>query len=106
MEHGITLLSFLHIFVAIVLVTIVLLQDAKGGGMGGAFGGGSSQTIFGATGAANFLVKVTRVLAAIFMITCVGLTYILSNRSSHSVMDKIPAATAVPQTAPPATPEK
>src|ERR1700722_11472756 len=102
MEHGITLIAFLHIFVAIILVTIVLLQDSKGGGMGGSFGGGSSQTIFGASGAANFLVKVTRVLAVIFMFQCIGLTVILTRHAAHSVVDALPSAPP-PHPAPPGT---
>jgi len=92
MEHGTTLLAVLHIFVAVLLVTIVLLQDSKGGGMGGAFGGGGSQTLFGATGATNFLVKLTRTLAVIFMGTCIGLTLLLTHRNSRSVVDNLPAA--------------
>ena len=88
----VTLVAFLHIIVAVILVAVVLLQDSKGGGMGGAFGGGSSQTIFGATGAANFLVKVTRVLAVTFMGSCLFLTYYLSQKSNHSVVDSIPMA--------------
>ena len=67
--------------------------------MGGAFGGGSSQTIFGASGAANFMVKVTRVLAFTFMGTCMFLTYYLSQRTSHSVVDSIPN-NRIPVTAP------
>ena len=89
MDQGITFLAIIHIFVALLLVTFVLLQDSKGGGMGGAFGGGSSQTIFGATGAVNFLVKVTRVLAVVFMLTCIVLTLLMSRRSGHSVTDKL-----------------
>ncbi len=100
MEHGTTLLAVIHICVAVLLVTIVLLQDSKGGGMGGAFGGGGSQTLFGATGAANFLVKLTRGLAIVFMCTCIGLTLILTHRSSRSVVDSMPMtkSPAVPAT--------
>src|ERR1035438_5458564 len=97
--HIVTLVAFFHVVVAVILVTVVLLQDSKGGGMGGAFGGGSSQTIFGASGAANFLVKVTRVLAVTFMGTCMFLTYYLSQRTSHSVVDSIPN-NRIPVTAP------
>jgi preprotein translocase subunit SecG len=89
MEHGITLLAIIHICVALLLITFVLIQDSKGGA-GGAFGGGgSSQTLFGATGAVNFLVKITRALAIIFMCTCMGLGVLLSRKTSHSVTDKL-----------------
>jgi preprotein translocase subunit SecG len=101
-EHGTTLLAIIHIVVAVLLVTIVLLQDSKGGGIGGSFGGGGSQTLFGATGAANFLVKITRGLAVVFMCTCIGLTLILTHRSSRSVVDGLPVSKA-PVTAPPAS---
>jgi preprotein translocase subunit SecG len=100
MEHGTTLLAVLHIFVAVLMVTIVLLQDSKGGGVGGAFGGGGSQTLFGATGAANFLVKVTRGLAVIFMCTCIGLTLIMTHRQTKSVVDTLPASKAAAPIAP------
>jgi len=93
MEHGTTLIAILHIVVAVLLVTIVLLQDSKNSGVGGAFGGGGSQTLFGATGAANFLVKITRGLAIIFMGTCIGLTLLLTRRTSHSVVDNLPKST-------------
>jgi preprotein translocase subunit SecG len=93
MEHGTTLIAILHIVVAVLLVTIVLLQDSKNSGVGGAFGGGGSSTLFGATGAANFLVKVTRGLAIIFMGTCIGLTLLLTHRTSHSVVDNLPKST-------------
>src|SRR4051812_42790317 len=94
MEHGITLIAIVHIFVALLLITIVLLQDSKGGGMGGAFGGGASQTLFGATGAANFMVKLTRGLAVVFMLTCLGLTIFAGRRNSHSVVDTMPTTAA------------
>src|SRR5437868_2051251 len=105
MEHGTTLLAILHICVAVLLVTIVLLQDSKGGGMGGAFGGGSSQTIFGATGAASFLVKVTRVLAVTFMCSCIGLTLLLSHRNNRSVVDTLPVNSAPQSKSAPAVPQ-
>ncbi len=111
MEHGTTLIAILHIVVAVLLVTIVLLQDSKNSGVGGAFGGGGSQTLFGATGAANFLVKITRGLAVIFMGTCIGLTLLLTHRTSHSVVDNLPKSTtsqplgvAVPAAQAPAAP--
>jgi preprotein translocase subunit SecG len=107
MEQGTTLLAILHIIVALFMITIVLLQDSKGGGVGGAFGGGSSQTIFGASGAASFMVKLTRVCAVVFMLTCIGLTLMLSHKSGRSVVDSMPvapAAPAAPQAPAPAVP--
>ncbi len=102
MEQGTTLIAILHIFVAVLLITIVLLQDSKGGGAGGAFGGGSSNTIFGATGAASFLVKVTRGLAVTFMITCIALTLIATHKSNRSVVDNLPRSVPALPGQPPA----
>ena len=58
------LVIVLHIIVCIALIMIVLLQTGKGADMGAAFGGGSSQTLFGSTGASTFLSKATTVAAA------------------------------------------
>lgn len=80
------LLTILHILICIVLITIVLLQAGKGADMGAAFGG-SSQTVFGSSGAGTFLGKLTATVAIIFMITSLMLTYTASHRSS-SLMDQ------------------
>lgn len=104
-----TFLAIVHVLIAIVLVIFVLLQDSKGGAMG-VFGGGSSNTFFGSTGATNFLVTATRWLALAFAISCLTLTY-LSTRRNTSVLDNAvipataptapnPAATPVAPTAP------
>ncbi|MCX5850079.1 MAG: preprotein translocase subunit SecG [Deltaproteobacteria bacterium] len=81
-----TLLIILHVLVCFVLILIVLLQAGKGANMGAAFGG-SSQTVFGSSGAGTFLGKMTAAIAIIFMITSMLLTYMASHRSS-SLMDR------------------
>jgi len=78
----------IHILVCILLIMIVLLQTGKGADMGAAFGGGSSQTLFGSTGASTFLSKATTVVAILFMLTSLGLAYKSSRRESGSIMDK------------------
>ena len=65
-------LILIHVFVCIALIMIVLLQTGKGADMGAAFGGGSSQTLFGSTGASTFLSKATTAAAVIFMLTSLG----------------------------------
>jgi len=98
------LLIIVHVIVCIALIMIVLLQTGKGADMGAAFGGGGSQTLFGTTGASNFLSKATTVAAVVFMITSLGLAYMSSQRPSASVVmegGKAPAAQTAP--APPAT---
>jgi preprotein translocase subunit SecG len=77
----------LHVIVCIALIMIVLLQTGKGADMGAAFGGGSSQTLFGSTGAGSFLGKATTVAAVIFMLTSLTLAYMSSSQTSTSLMD-------------------
>lgn len=104
MASGITFLAVIHIIVAILLITMVLLQDGKGGGMGGAFGGGGggggSQSLFGASGATNLLVRMTRYLAITFMVLCVAMVYLLNRSANTSVTDSMPlTAPAATETA-------
>ncbi|MBT8374571.1 MAG: preprotein translocase subunit SecG, partial [Deltaproteobacteria bacterium] len=62
------ILIIVHVIVCVALIMIVLLQTGKGADMGAAFGGGSSQTLFGSTGASTFLSKATTIAAIIFMV--------------------------------------
>lgn len=64
----------LHVIVCIILILVILLQAGKGANMGAAFGG-SSQTVFGSSGPAGFLGKMTTVVAILFMITSLTLSY-------------------------------
>jgi len=75
----------IHIIVCIGLILIVLLQTGKGASMGAAFGG-SSQTIFGSSGATTFLGKITTGVAVVFMITSLILAFISGPRSKSSVV--------------------
>ncbi len=79
----------LHIIVCVILVLVVLLQSSRGADLAGAFGGGATQTAFGSRGPASFLSKMTTVAAIIFMLTSIGLTLIVGNRteSSKSVLE-------------------
>jgi preprotein translocase subunit SecG len=100
-------LIIIHVVVSIALIMIVLLQTGKGADMGAAFGGGSSQTLFGSTGASTFLSKLTTIAAVIFMLTSLALAYYSSNRTRSSIMMENPPSVteqAAPQpgTAPPA----
>ncbi|HTJ54790.1 MAG TPA: preprotein translocase subunit SecG [Nitrosospira sp.] len=91
-----TLIWVLHILSAVSVIVLVLLQHGKGADMGAAFGSGSSGSLFGASGSANFLSRTTGVLAAVFFITSLGLTYLSSHKvEGAGVMDK-----AVPAQAP------
>jgi preprotein translocase subunit SecG len=79
----ITFLTILHVLVCLFLILVVLLQAGKGGGMGIAFGGGGgSQTVFGSSGAGNFLTRLTSITAAIFLVTSLGLAHYSSQQDS------------------------
>jgi preprotein translocase subunit SecG len=69
-------LLVIHLIVAAVVCGLVLLQHGKGADMGAAFGSGSSGSLFGAAGSANFLSRTTAILAAVFFASSLGLTYL------------------------------
>ena len=89
-----TLFVIVHVIVSFVLILAVLLQSGKSADLAGAFGGGGSQTAFGARGSASLLSKVTTGAAVLFMLTSLGL-WIMSGQESSSVVggEKPPAAT-------------
>jgi preprotein translocase subunit SecG len=97
-----TLLIIIHLLVCFVLILIVLLQAGKGANMGAAFGG-SSQTVFGSSGAGTFLGKLTAGVAIVFMLTSLTLTYMANHRGSSSLIEKKPSA--VDQTLPVTSPD-
>ena len=83
----IILVTIVHVFVSIGLILVVLLQTGKGADMGAVFGG-SSSTIFGSSGAGNFLTRLTTGMAIVFMITSLTLGYFSGKKPSASVFDK------------------
>ena len=64
----IIVIKIICIVLAIILIALVILQQGKGSDLGSAFGGGSSNSMFGAVGPSNFLGKLTGVIAALFLI--------------------------------------
>lgn len=80
------ILIIVHVIVCVALIMIVLFQTGKGADMGAAFGGGSSQTLFGSTGASTFLSKATTIAAIIFMVTSLWLAYNSSHKKGSSIM--------------------
>jgi preprotein translocase subunit SecG len=101
----------LHVLIAIAICGFVLLQHGKGADMGAAFGSGSSGSLFGASGSANFLSRTTAILAAVFFASSLGLTYFGSQTApksavDRSIMDTAPASKSseIPTPASPATP--
>ena len=93
------LLTLLHVIVSVVLILVVLLQTGKRADLAGAFGGGGSQTAFGARGAATLLSKATTASAVLFMITSLSLSILTAQRTdSGTVLDQVPepASTTAP----------
>jgi preprotein translocase subunit SecG len=70
------------VIVAVLLIGLILLQQGKGADAGAAFGSGSSGTVFGAAGSANFLSHATGILAAIFFILALSMAYLARHTSS------------------------
>ncbi len=91
------LVVILHLIACIVLILVVLLQRGKGAEMGAAFGG-TTQTIFGSTGPAGFLSRLTAVFAIVFMITCLTLGYLSTHRKSTVISKTSEVRPAKPET--------
>src|SRR6478736_2805943 len=90
-----TLVLAVQILTALGMIGLILLQHGKGADMGAAFGGGASGSVFGATGSANFLSRATAILATVFFLTSMGLTWFYAHKgTSKGVMTTPPASTA------------
>jgi preprotein translocase subunit SecG len=90
-----TLTVVLHVLLAFAIVGLVLLQRGKGADAGAGFGAGASGTVFGARGSASFLSRTTAVLATVFFLTSLGLSYLYTQQKvPTSVMDTVPQPTA------------
>ena len=111
-----TLAVVFHVLLALGIVGLVLLQRGRGADAGAGFGAGASGTVFGARGSASFLSRMTAVLATLFFLTSLGLSYLFSRgtEAPASVMDRMPAqqapvdptaiqAVPAPEPAPPAS---
>jgi preprotein translocase subunit SecG len=96
----------LHVLAALGICGLVLLQHGKGADVGAAFGSGSAGSVFGSAGSANFLSRATAILALVFFLTSLGLTYFSSRKSdTRGVMADHPVSTqSVPGQIPGQTP--
>ena len=96
-------ITIVHVIVSIGLILVVLLQTGKGAEVGAVFGG-SSATIFGSSGAGNFLTRLTTGMAIVFMITSLTLGYFAGKKPTATIFDdRAPAAlpnAPAPQSAP------
>jgi preprotein translocase subunit SecG len=114
-----TLAVVVHVLLAASIIGLVLLQRGKGADAGAGFGAGASGTVFGSRGSGSFLSRTTAILATLFFLTSLGLSYLLSQQQAPtSVVDRLlpvetaPAPTpagppagmlpAVPESTPPA----
>jgi preprotein translocase subunit SecG len=86
------LILVLHVLAALGIIGLVLLQHGKGADVGAAFGSGASGSVFGSAGSANFLSRATAILAVVFFLTSMALTYFTSRKpdtegvmSNHTV---------------------
>ena len=92
-----TLAVVFHVLLAVSIIGIVLLQRGKGADAGAGFGAGASGTVFGARGSANFLSRTTAVLATLFFLTSLGLTYLFSQQKAPtSVVDTVQQTAPAP----------
>ena len=93
-----------HVIAAAGVIGLVLLQHGKGADMGAAFGSGSSGSLFGASGSANFLSRTTAAVAAVFFVTSMGLTYLSTHKQRASSVVDVPHSVetvpAKPETVP------
>ena len=101
MNIWLTVILTVHVLVALGIIFLVLLQHGKGADMGAAFGSGSSGSLFGATGSANFLSRTTAALAVVFFLTSLGLAYMATHKpaTGGSVMQSVttpPASVVAP----------
>ena len=98
MEYLFSVVLAVHILAAVSVIGLVLVQHGKGADMGAAFGSGSSGSLFGATGSANFLSRATAVLATVFFVTSLSLAYLASSapKTTGSVMEDAVRSAPVP----------
>lgn len=97
-----------QLLAAVAMIGLVLVQHGKGADMGASFGSGSSGSLFGATGSANFLSRTTAVCATVFFVCTLALAYLSNYRGTEpaangggSVLDRaVPAASAPAASAP------
>jgi preprotein translocase subunit SecG len=101
------LILIVHVIAALSIIGLVLLQHGKGADMGAAFGSGSAGSLFGSSGAANFLSRSTAVCATVFFLTSLGLTYFSTPETQSGVMRRVdPARIELNAPAAPALPAK
>ena len=92
-------LTTIHVLVCLLLLFVILLQQGRGGDIASAFGGGGSQTAFGARGSATVLTKATTILGALFLVGAFVLG-ILGQQGTSSLISGVEAPVGAPAPAP------
>ena len=95
-----TFITVIHVLAALFMILVIIIQGGNSGGVGAAFGGGNSQGVFGASGAQSFLGKVTYAVAAIFMMTSIGLSVIQGTSGETGLSEKLEQAAESQEAAP------
>ena len=91
-----TFLTVIHVGACLLLIPVILIQSGKGADISASFGG-SSQTVFGSSGGANFFTRLTTTLAVIFMLTSLGITTFTNQEKKKSIFEGAPKdVTTVP----------
>lgn len=80
-----------HVFIAVLLIALVLIQHGKGADIGAAFGSGASNTVFGSQGSGSFLFKLTGSLAIGFFVTSLTLSYLVASEYKQSKRQALPS---------------
>jgi preprotein translocase subunit SecG len=93
-----TVLTVLHVVLAVGLVALILLQHGRGADAGAAFGSGASSTVFGARGSASFLSRATAGLATAFFVTSLVLAYFAMQARQQTDLMAEPSAAQPPVT--------
>ena len=91
-----TVIVVFHIFIAIGLIGLILIQHGKGADAGAAFGSGASATVFGARGSASFLTRATAGLATLFFISSMTLGYFASQTGKAPGLMDVPVQEPAP----------
>jgi preprotein translocase subunit SecG len=103
MQLWMTIVLALQLLAALTMIGLVLVQHGKGADMGASFGGGSSGSLFGASGSANFLSRMTAVCATVFFVSTLALAFMSNSVSGRvdggsSVLDRAAPAASAPAT--------
>ncbi|MFT7389009.1 MAG: preprotein translocase subunit SecG [Candidatus Endobugula sp.] len=85
-----TIVTVVHLLVALAIIGLILMQQGKGAEAGASFGGGASQTVFGSQGGGNFFAKATAVFAFVFFASSFTLAVIAKDKTEIDTVDGMP----------------